>query len=137
MVILVFDANGKLPPGLMNGNSGDLGDFDLCLSVEKNDKFESPFDGKYCLGSLNVNLDGRRNAARNLTRNLQNFKSGIRKPQDISFHWAICIPDGCKGEEAADYLSKFLKVNVTGQEIMCQTRKSTSQPFTPGAIVTM
>lgn len=137
MVILVFDANGKLPPGLTNGNTGDLGDFDVCLSVKKNDEFGTPFNGKYCLGNLNLVLGKKREHARNLTRNLRSFKFGVKEPETFSLQWAMCIPDVCTGQEAADILSGALNVYIHVDEYMCQIQEDISRPFTTGAIATM
>lgn len=49
----VFDANAKLPSGLLNGNINQLGDFDQCLGVEQPG---GEIRGQYCLAYIEVKL---------------------------------------------------------------------------------
>lgn len=46
--IVVYDSNAKITSGLLNGNVNQLGDFDMCLSVQSQDDV----NGKYCLASM-------------------------------------------------------------------------------------
>lgn len=56
----MLDSSGKLPPGMLQGNVNQLGDFDQCLSIEEN--FENEREnteeifGKYCLVSIDLQL---------------------------------------------------------------------------------
>lgn len=43
--ILVFDATGKLPSGILSGNVNQYGNFDECLSVK---------NAQYCLAEIDV-----------------------------------------------------------------------------------
>lgn len=45
----VIDANGKLGPGLLTGNSGHLGNFDECLEITKTDV---GFQGQHCVAEV-------------------------------------------------------------------------------------
>lgn len=49
----MFDANAKLPSGLLNGNVNQLGDFDQCLSVQQP---HGSVKGQYCLAYIEVSL---------------------------------------------------------------------------------
>ncbi|KAK5638733.1 hypothetical protein RI129_013028 [Pyrocoelia pectoralis] len=53
----MYDASGKLPSGVLDGNYVELGVFDECLNVATmyRDENETKLSGKYCLGYLYVN----------------------------------------------------------------------------------
>lgn len=44
-VFSVFDATGKLPSGILRGNTNQFGDFDECLSVDH---------ARYCLAEIDL-----------------------------------------------------------------------------------
>ncbi|GFS76506.1 hypothetical protein NPIL_320681, partial [Nephila pilipes] len=55
-----IDATGKLPPGILEGTSFAIGDYDECLDIAVGKKDEIPltpeqtiFTGQYCLIELN------------------------------------------------------------------------------------
>ncbi len=47
--ILVLDAMGKLPSGLLEGVFASFGEFDECLDIESPSDDGSPIYGQYCL----------------------------------------------------------------------------------------
>lgn len=52
----VLDANGRIPRGVMKGNSIDLGFYDQCLDVSE--EFEESYEivGRYCSFGFNLPL---------------------------------------------------------------------------------
>lgn len=60
----MFDANAKLPSGILNGNVNQFGDFDQCLAVQEpprrgrwsNSATNGEIQGKYCLAYLQPTL---------------------------------------------------------------------------------
>ncbi|XP_031348691.1 uncharacterized protein LOC116174829 [Photinus pyralis] len=50
----MYDANGKLPPGIFRGNFAQLGSFDQCIAIENVGSGNKSLAGKYCLGSLSI-----------------------------------------------------------------------------------
>lgn len=53
----VIDAWGKLPSGMMSGNSYALGNFDQCLSIEKSVTNAGTIKGQYCLTTVGIKLN--------------------------------------------------------------------------------
>lgn len=45
----MFDAQAKLPSGILSGNLNNFGDFDECLASKSPD---GSFGGKFCLASI-------------------------------------------------------------------------------------
>lgn len=55
---IVFDAIGKPPTGLLNGNINWLGSYKQCRKIESVSKLDKkPFHGKYCRTTLGFPLD--------------------------------------------------------------------------------
>lgn len=48
---LVVDAWGKFPSGILEGNLFELGSFQECFHIERDDE---PYDTKYCLAELKL-----------------------------------------------------------------------------------
>lgn len=57
--IAVIDAWGKIPSGILYGNTYELGQFDECLAIEKPADNENPYilKGQYCLTQLSIGGD--------------------------------------------------------------------------------
>lgn len=47
--LLVFDAGGKTPSGIMNGNFMEFGSYAQCFNVKRNERV---YETQYCLGHL-------------------------------------------------------------------------------------
>lgn len=47
----MYDSTAKLPSGFLNGNVNQLGDFDLCLAANLEDR---GVYGQYCLTAIQV-----------------------------------------------------------------------------------
>lgn len=48
----MFDATGKIPSGILNGNVNQFGDFDECLGLQGTHGIR----GKYCLAYLQLEI---------------------------------------------------------------------------------
>ncbi|KAF5287571.1 hypothetical protein FQA39_LY15900 [Lamprigera yunnana] len=133
----MYDANSKIPSGLLNGNVNQLGDFDMCLSIEKK-KFN--IKGRYCLAALQVVVPKDQNLkhVHKLLHSHYIFKSklqdpGHRVPRFSSINWALCVPSYCNASDVELGLRKYLDVLFNGTEIemdvvvdpiMCQTTEA-------------
>ncbi|KAB0797842.1 hypothetical protein PPYR_08835 [Photinus pyralis] len=133
----MYDSNAKIPSGILNGNINQLGDFDLCLSV---DEKKLQLKGQYCLASLQIKtpLNGQLSAIHKLVHSHYMLKSnlddpGHRVPRFSSINWAICVPNLCEPgdvhlavQKAVDAIfnGTNLDVEVMVDPIMCQTAQS-------------
>lgn len=52
----MFDAWGKIPSGILHGNSIDRGNFDQCLGIHHDSDVETigSINGQYCSASMNI-----------------------------------------------------------------------------------
>lgn len=50
----VFDATSKLQSGIISGNLYELGHYDQCISIERENGFLQSVNGKYCLGTAAI-----------------------------------------------------------------------------------
>lgn len=50
----MYDANSKVPSGLLYGRYNDFGDFDEC--VDFLDPTSAEYRGKYCLGETEIGI---------------------------------------------------------------------------------
>lgn len=59
----VLDSYGRIPAGMLQGTSADLGDYQECLDVqyESKSRTDEPFQGKYCLLTLKPLLPSKPN----------------------------------------------------------------------------
>lgn len=57
-IVLVFDANAKMPSGLLNGHLNQYGDFDLCLNALSPPEMDHlDFNSQYCLAGIQISVD--------------------------------------------------------------------------------
>ncbi|XP_031358800.1 O-acyltransferase like protein-like [Photinus pyralis] len=120
----MYDANGKLPAGAMEGNLIELGSFDECLRIARTNNHG--LTGKYCLGSLYVPS----RYVNNVTIRLVYWTLDTNKME-----FGVCFPDSCL---AVDFerIAKGMGLNMTLTEGACQTRE-TRPRITAGAYVTL
>ncbi|CAH4036539.1 nose resistant to fluoxetine protein 6 [Pieris brassicae] len=130
----MLDATAKLPSGILSGNGNQYGDFDECLSID------SAVRGKYCLASLQVNLEdiGHRNldylvhSGHYIRSNITDM--GHRVPRYSSLLWGVCIPSSCSSfdlEEELSHKLSHLGVTAKVQNTMC-TVKHFKRPYSFG-----
>lgn len=50
----MYDATGKLPSGILEGNIYSLGHFDQCLKIKSPD---NKIQGQYCLATFQMEVD--------------------------------------------------------------------------------
>lgn len=117
--MLVLDASGKPPSGILDGTLTDLGSFEECLEVKSVGNI-SAFTGRYCLLDMRAAFD-------------QNIPLGIAPPPGIkttdlvwhpalqifwsrnhllSFRYGACIPSTCSKEDFQE-LAAFRKHTTT------------------------
>ena len=58
LIFIDYEATGRLQGGFLSGYNLDLGNFDLCMSIEASasDETGDSFDGRYCLVSIQTPL---------------------------------------------------------------------------------
>ncbi|XP_031358816.1 nose resistant to fluoxetine protein 6-like isoform X2 [Photinus pyralis] len=120
----MYDANGKLPAGAMEGNLIELGSFDECLRLVRTNNHG--LTGKYCLGSLYVPNRYVDNATIRLVFN------GIESDK---MEFGVCFPGSCSAIDL-EMTAKGIGLNMTLTEATCQTRETQSR-ITAGAYVTL
>lgn len=77
----MYDANAKLPSGLLNGNINQFGDFDQCLNVR------GPIDGlvgKYCLAYVQISVSSKWTRLNHLRKLVQSHDAFISEFNDVS-----------------------------------------------------
>lgn len=81
VLILVYDANAKLPSGLLNGNINQFGDFDQCLMVR------GPTEdlvGKYCLAYVQISISDKWPRLYHLRKLIQSHDAFVSEFDDVS-----------------------------------------------------
>ncbi|KAK5638086.1 hypothetical protein RI129_012381 [Pyrocoelia pectoralis] len=102
----MYDANSKLPSGILDGNFYDMGSFDECISIES---VTANVTGKYCLGDLFIRDD--------------NVIPSKRERLSQTMTFAMCSPNLCSAEEV-QHAAKAIGLNITLTESKCQTREN-------------
>lgn len=84
----MYDANAKLPSGILRGNIDQFGDFDQCLNIVSRNH---TFKGQYCLANIMVTLPRNfhfLNYLRKFTMSLEILRSRF---EDVSKAFALQI----------------------------------------------
>ncbi|XP_054712749.1 O-acyltransferase like protein-like [Uloborus diversus] len=114
----MFDASGKLPNGILNGNVNSLGDYDQCLSV----KVPGHFNGQYCLVETSPPLPERRRFTSteneipefvNITSPDSVIEEFLRRAAHyyhINFRSSACVPSTCTREDIYIIFSKVMEM---------------------------
>lgn len=80
-ILLVLDANAKLPSGILSGNINQFGDFDECLSIDgPNDEFQ----GQYCLAYIQPTVTENHELLHHLIKLVQSHNLIKSKFEDVS-----------------------------------------------------
>ncbi|KAB0790282.1 hypothetical protein PPYR_15382 [Photinus pyralis] len=120
----MYDANGKLPSGVLDGNLAELGSFDECLRIARTN--DHGLTGKYCLASLYVPSLYVDNAT------LRLLHDGLEMNK---MEFAVCYPSSCSATDL-EKVTKGIGLNLTITESTCQT-KATQYSLTAGSYVTL
>ncbi|XP_053691017.1 nose resistant to fluoxetine protein 6-like [Sabethes cyaneus] len=119
----VFDAWGKFPSGIMEGNFYDLGSYEECRKFAHHDeRLEtiSQIRGRYCLLSIPLKMTlGRRQAANNTIQlNVRGLPSAS---QQLALMIGTCFPDSCDDELLNAFLNDTFSMllNSTGARFTC------------------
>lgn len=139
--LLVIDAMGKIPSGLLDGTLSSVGDYKQCLNIKS-----PPFDengqtiitGKYCLARPIIPYTDRTISRLNKTNQNGSLNPGIpdRFLDELSdflylfngsfINIGICLPSVCSANEIEQTLNSILYplINIPieiGPENNCQT----------------
>lgn len=58
----MVDSWGKIPPGILNGDLYDLGDFDQCMAASHHiNDISGTFDGQFCLAQIQTPMPDNQN----------------------------------------------------------------------------
>ncbi|KAL5012556.1 hypothetical protein ScPMuIL_011107 [Solemya velum] len=96
----MFDAYGKVPSGLLDGNLLWLGSYDECRNItylgpeKKKDNFNDTFTGSYCKAIIP----------------LENYTNGLPSPFASQFHitLGLCLPSSCTNDDVAPLLNSMI-----------------------------
>ena len=77
--LLVLDATGKLPDGMIGGNFNALGSYQSCLDIEANPKDSPSFSGKYGPATF--------------------YGRGIGAIIKTHLLYGVCLPDSCTDQD--------------------------------------
>ncbi|CAN8019762.1 unnamed protein product [Ixodes persulcatus] len=112
----MFDASGKVAPGLLMGTLGDLGNFDECLATSVNNLYgERDFSGRFCTVYMNFKnnsfvskmvdkfqQEGYLKDYKNPLRWIKNhMANGVRQ--------SACIPSTCSADDLGYILNTMGK----------------------------
>ena len=153
----MFDSIGKLPDGIMAGNTNPVGIWDECLSVEAvidgKHTEENMFTGKYCrpqfssprnaTGDVQRNSFGLQSRRRQAGLNIEPIlppvidASGQTVLSSLVFSIGLCIPSSCSAEELRQGIQKTMPdVVVALGDSNCHI-KDQETSFSAGDIVVM
>ncbi|KAG8184567.1 hypothetical protein JTE90_007683 [Oedothorax gibbosus] len=133
----MLDASGKLSPGLLEGTSSALGDYDECLDVVSPHKGKRHFTGKYCL--LEVKPPGvvvdalkeyqvTKDKANHTLANTKSFIGFLRKvrtnPDHVIFRMGMCVPSSCDAEGIQSIMSIATdNMDMPVEVVRCESKK--------------
>ncbi|XP_017783226.1 PREDICTED: uncharacterized protein LOC108567335 [Nicrophorus vespilloides] len=116
----MFDANAKIPSGILRGNVNQFGDFDECLEVSS---------AKYCLIEVDLSNLWRKleeNEIENLVHSQYIIKATYddpkhRVPNYSMIKWGVCIPKLCNISGISKVVSEKLDLKIRAEEDFCQS----------------
>ncbi|XP_059485096.1 nose resistant to fluoxetine protein 6-like isoform X2 [Neocloeon triangulifer] len=116
LLLIVLDANAKIPSGILEGNVDLLGDYEQCLSVvSHSEKKETKIRGKYCLPEIEFSVNENSSQIfpqllklaqvnRLVTGNLTD--PTFYNVANNVFLVGMCLPDACNEVDAVDMLKE-------------------------------
>ncbi|XP_064097742.1 O-acyltransferase like protein-like [Macrobrachium nipponense] len=133
----MIDSWGKLPDGLLWGNSQPLGAFDECLSLRLSNNATTSkaggvsaggYKGMYCTLFL-------QNGAEQVNLTEVGMPGLVVSGYPSSSAWyGTCIPSSCTQDDLLDSLNVGLAKNDKSVQVHCQTDDPRPVEFTPGLI---
>uniref|UniRef100_A0AAR5PLN8 Nose resistant-to-fluoxetine protein N-terminal domain-containing protein n=2 Tax=Dendroctonus ponderosae TaxID=77166 RepID=A0AAR5PLN8_DENPD len=131
----MLDSSAKVPAGLLKLNLGGwMGDFDQCLEISSERR---QIKGKYCLGTLYINIDEASGAVSEiLLRKVNLFaqkKYSFQDQYPVASYpsFGICVPNGCNEQDLQHIVASF---NLTFPlPFECQTFDDANPPLTTKA----
>lgn len=149
LCISVFDATGKLQPGILSGNMVSLGFFDQCLDVSKY-TYAGQINGKYCLGSVSLGIEMDVDDVSPFSKKTQPSKlepfqlDPLESHQSLDVSWGVCVPHSCQADDLVPIFQNLItgvvdasNVTVHFDQNLCQTYADVHPKLSAGAIVTM
>ncbi|KAK5642260.1 hypothetical protein RI129_008427 [Pyrocoelia pectoralis] len=121
----MYDAMGKLPAGILNGNFIEMGSFDQCINIDEIRNDSTRLIGKYCLGHLSIPSEYIKQ-----TEQLPNY---VEVPTQM--HFSVCFPNSCSAADIEE-IANGIELNLTLTDEVCQT-KETQVQITAGGWVTL
>ncbi|GLV32860.1 uncharacterized protein CBL_00433 [Carabus blaptoides fortunei] len=111
----MFDSSSKLQPGLIVGNTGELGSFEQCLNIYTATEY-GPIRGQMCTLTIEPgpNLTKKILQIRNLPNN-----SFEKITQTVKFNtmWSVCLPDSCPVSDVERHFNRTLKGITEGLDL--------------------
>ncbi|XP_026319605.1 O-acyltransferase like protein-like [Hyposmocoma kahamanoa] len=159
LMMTFLEAGPRIPKGILQGNSVDLGNYHQCLGINR-EIDDMIINGKYCrirIGLSNLQSLGDAPELRNIINDIDSTKSeilpfnrllqnveilsGIESEKkmrtdaanvgDIQFRVSVCIPKPCTTRQALPNLIGTQLVNF--QEEFCRFKND--KPWAPGVYV--
>ncbi|KAF7284740.1 hypothetical protein GWI33_021610 [Rhynchophorus ferrugineus] len=124
----MLDASAKLQPGILNGLTHNLGNFDQCIAIRTEEGDGPLIEGQYCTVLLTFEKNNSRNF--NLAHIIQD-EYGIMEGMDldnllkfVNIIYGVCLPKSCSTtniQKLWNYIENTLKIplHVTLNDNLC------------------
>ncbi|KAJ8676409.1 hypothetical protein QAD02_012196 [Eretmocerus hayati] len=107
---VVYDASAKIPPGIINGNIQQLGNYDECLRI----KTGQDFVAQAC--SASVQFEILRGPKKSRELDMKDLLIQVAKASELNFvpdhsvdyEWMWCVPSTCNHSEISEALELAL-----------------------------
>ncbi|XP_071536043.1 nose resistant to fluoxetine protein 6-like isoform X2 [Panulirus ornatus] len=134
----MVDSWGKLPDGVLDGNTQAFGSLDECLSIHVEPEGSNHFKGQYCLVSLKT-LPGNETEEEVYETDARPrilTSMGSASQMLAMSSYGTCLPSTCTGEQLAESLEVVLEpqgLNVSF--VMCQTDAPPTLDYNAGDVI--
>lgn len=85
----MFDASANFPAGILRGNVNSFGNFQECLSIEKNEQIK--IKGKHCYVELQPSVNESAAYVNHLRQLIQSYEIVQSEFKDVSVNCIILI----------------------------------------------
>lgn len=117
-----YDASGKFPGGVLAGSQFELGNFDECLYIDKEESAPAGLSSQYCLTEIDVRvpesfLQIQHTIWTKFQPATERYEEYISK-----LHWAVCAPASCSPHDIQTVVAGILNASFNSSELRLQPR---------------
>ncbi len=110
----MLDTWGKIPSGLLHGNTQSTGHFTECVGIRYNE-----IQGQHCMTTV-ATLSTSANE--NVNRLYWNNAGSIVRENNLTLTFGICLPASCSPHRVVTYSNKFLiESDLEAISTICRT----------------